>query len=606
MNRSPIEQKGLTMTGFGMPTAPTVEFLFHEGDRLAVDGTLGALDAWEWSACATSPSGVWRVRAIGPTRGSALVSARLADVLAGGFASVGALMQHLTRHVGSHIIVVTAPQGTYVRGNIAGSARAFFARVGGRILVADRADVLATAVGAPLDPLALTANLLEPVGHPFDRLSPWVGVMGVPPGEMLHVAHDGTCTLESWWCVPDADVPLDEGAARVASALRAAVVDLVGEASRVVSDLSGGLDSTAVTAIAAELRPGSVRALTIGDHTTSEDERWARLGASLLPVEHQLIQHRSLPLVMSGVDDAVMATDLPTPAITSGAIARRLARVSEDAGATVHLTGHGGDHIFIGHPTVMADVLRSHPWQGLRRIRAYADMFSWPTGATLAAVLRPDSYRSWLGRCLDREAAVTVTDPLLTWGLPVTIPAWVRPEAVAKLDAWAQGTPWGPLAPRRGAHAELDAIRQGAAFARGIFQVSAQVGTPQVTPFFDDRVVEAALAVRPIDRVTPWEYKPLLKAAMAGIVPARLLDRDTKDEGSREVDQGMRIHHDAIRSLLAAHDCVVEQLGLVDGARLREALVSPSHPDLVDGAIVGTVAVEYWIKAHAALGSRTQ
>lgn len=589
-----------------METAPTVEFLFHEGDRVAVDGSFEALDAWGWPGRATSPTGAWHVWAMGPTRGSVALSNRLRDALSRGFTRVEDLMRCLTDHAGTHLIVLTTPDGTYLRGNIAGSVRAFYTRAGGRLLISDRADALAAATSASPDSLGLTAHLLEPVCHPFDRLPLWAGVEAVPPGEMLRVAPDGTCTVTPWWQAPDADLPLGEGAARVSSALRASVADLVGDASCILSDLSGGLDSTSVTALAADLLPGGVRAVTIGDHAVSEDERWARLGASLLPIEHEVIQHASLPLVMSEVDDALIATDLPSSAIVSGAIARHLARVADDAGASVHLTGHGGDHLFFGHPAVMADVVRTHPWRGMRRIRAYADMYSWSTTRTIGALVRPDSYRAWLSRCLDATAPVAVTDPLLGWGLPMTVPAWVRPEAITDLHAWAQETPWGPMAPRRGAHAELDAIRQGAALARGIHQVSSRCGPPQVTPFFDDRVVEAALAVCPLDRVTPWEYKPLLKASMAGIVPARLLARETKDEGSREVDLGLRTHHGAIRSLLLEQGNALADLGLIDMPRLRQALASPSHPDLTDGAIVGTVAVEYWIKAHAALGSRTR
>ncbi len=53
--------------------------------------------------------------------------------------------------------------------------------------------------------------------------------------------------------------------------------------------------------------------------------------------------------------------------------------------------------------------------------------------------------------------------------------------------------------------------------------------------FLDDRVIEACLAVRPGERVSPGRYKPVLGAAMCGIVPEECLRRSNKATASMDV-----------------------------------------------------------------------
>ena len=93
-------------------------------------------------------------------------------------------------------------------------------------------------------------------------------------------------------------------------------------------------------------------------------------------------------------------------------------------------------------------------------------------------------------------------------------------------------------------------------------------------PYYDDRVVEAGLAVRPEERITPWRYKPLIVEAMRGIVPDESLARQTKANGSGDEDPGLRRHRDELLALF--DDSRLARLGLVDAAALREFCAGPS------------------------------
>lgn len=75
------------------------------------------------------------------------------------------------------------------------------------------------------------------------------------------------------------------------------------------------------------------------------------------------------------------------------------------------------------------------------------------------------------------------------------------------------------------------------------------------------QVVEAALAVRLLDRSSPRHTKPVLAAALRRTVPDPILDRTAKGEFSAEVYAGVRRHE---RELLELADgMLLARLGLV-------------------------------------------
>ncbi|CAM5718928.1 hypothetical protein SCALM49S_07184 [Streptomyces californicus] len=82
----------------------------------------------------------------------------------------------------------------------------------------------------------------------------------------------------------------------------------------------------------------------------------------------------------------------------------------------------------------------------------------------------------------------------------------------------------------------------GARHFQAMEDIGTTIGLPVAAPFYDDRVLEATLAVRLPDRISPWRYKPLLVEAMRGVVPDALLARTTKDRMSSDEHQGLREH----------------------------------------------------------------
>ena len=147
---------------------------------------------------------------------------------------------------------------------------------------------------------------------------------------------------------------------------------------------------------------------------------------------------------------------------------------------------------------------------------------------------------------------------------------WVTPEAARMAaEAIAEAVSHAePLAPDRGRHADLHAIRDCTRIIRHWEQISARAGLPMTSPYLDDRVIEACMSVRPQDRVTPWRYKPLLVAAMRGIVPDECLRRTSKAEAALDAAEGLRRHNEDLHRLW--EDSRLARLGLVDAGALKE------------------------------------
>ncbi|MFI9723910.1 asparagine synthase-related protein [Streptomyces sp. NPDC052396] len=99
---------------------------------------------------------------------------------------------------------------------------------------------------------------------------------------------------------------------------------------------------------------------------------------------------------------------------------------------------------------------------------------------------------------------------------------------------------------------------------------------------------------RPHEAASPWSYKPLLAAAMDGLVPEPILRRTTKDHCMPEWQEGLRLQRHTLAAW--ADDSRLVAAGVADEAELRRALLSPA---LLAGSVSElemTLAAEAWLR----------
>ncbi|MGH4024773.1 MAG: asparagine synthase-related protein, partial [Pseudonocardiaceae bacterium] len=498
-----------------------------------------------------------------------------------------------------HLIASVAGQ-VRIQSPISGFRRVFHATTGGLTVAADRADVLAGLTEATLDEARLAVALLEPAApHPLGGEPMWRGLAAVPTGCYLALDGAGRHQPVRWWTAPEPVVPMAKGA----PALRAALSEAVEVRSRcrelITTDL-GGFDTTSLCCLAAR-GPVHVVAYTWEPlDPAADDAFWARKTvAALGAVEHHLVPSEGTPFAFSGNgehDD--VALDEPC-AIT---LDRRWLVIADRAaarGSQTHFTGFGGDQVLGGSPAHLHTMLRRQPGTALRNLRGYVALNRWSYRTVVPQLLDNRSYRAWLRRFgADLTAdPVSSLGPYFYWAKSMRLPPWATPaaaEAVRSLIRSVAPTV-EPLGHGHGQHQELADLGGLARMTRNLAELARQRGIRLAAPYFDDRVIEAGLAVRPQERVTPWRFKPLAVAAMRGVVPDETLTRQTKAIGSHEVEVGFRENRADILAL--CEDSRLSRLGLIDMAALREACSRPLPTALEFHALYPTLACEIWLRA---------
>lgn len=554
------------------------------------------LGCWPDDAVAVGQSGRAKIAVIGQ---HAITGGQLTTA-AGRLEGVADLDRLASSLVGSCHVAASVAGRVRIQGTVTGLRRVFSASAGQVTVAADRADVLAGLIDAGLDEQRLAVHLLDSSAlHPLAGEPVWRGVHALPPDHYLVLDGDGRHRAVKWWSPPDPVVPMAEGASALREALSAAVDARVQGRDLVSCDL-GGLDSTSLCCLAA--RDGAeVLAYTAdGRDPMGDDVTWARRAVTGLDnVEHHVIVGDELPFVYDGLRGTEDRFDEPCPATVYSARWLVIAQSAVARGSRLHFSGFGGDELLAGSPARLHAMLRAHPKVALRHLRGFATQRRWPYRAALRQLSDSRPYHAWLSRVADDLTALSppMDAPTLDWGRPPRLPPWATADAVeAVRELIRAAVPTAePLAADRGGHYELEGTRATSRMVRQLSQMAARVGFTLATPFYDDRVIEAGMAVRPQERVTPWQYKPLIIEAMRGVVPEQSLTRNTKDEGSHEVEAGLREHRAELLAL--CEDSRLARMGLIDVTALRDVCSRPLPPSLQFDALFQTAACEMWLRS---------
>jgi asparagine synthase (glutamine-hydrolysing) len=505
---------------------------------------------------------------------------------------------------GSFHVLASVEGVTSARGTLSGVRRVFFARVDGTAVAADRADVLARLVSAELDVGLLALRLLvltDSLPTPEDSTTLWRGVTAVPEDSQLTLERDGRPRVERRWSPPEPDLPLDQGAPVLRETLDSAVHARTGLGRRLSADLSGGLDSTTICYLVSRTgHPITTFTTDTGD-PRDDDPKWADLAAAGLPDARRIVASEGdLPLHYADLTDSAPPLDEPFPGIGDRAEYRAVTELLLGVDAELHLTGDGGDEVLTGVETYLAELLRRHPLTALSHLRAYRALNRW-SWRTTARALRPPTHRSLItsnARALATELPTTAQFPRdESPAVRAYLPPWATRDALeavrALLERWADEV--RPLASGWAQDEAVRTIIRSGHATRATQQFCDSVGLPMSAPFLDDPVITVCLTVRPEERVTPWQYKPLLVEAMKGVVPDRCLSRTSKSDGASLVVTSIRRHRDKLLALCEGSK--LAELGLIDVEPLRAACSTSLWPSgYMPIAFSPTFSCERWLR----------
>ncbi|MCE9589367.1 MAG: asparagine synthase (glutamine-hydrolyzing) [Planctomycetes bacterium] len=284
-----------------------------------------------------------------------------------------------------------------------------------------------------VDPTALDEFFTR--GYVLSPRTIFRGIHKLPAGCTLKLdAHPDrwNWAVEPWWEFQPRETPVEPGA--VLDELDALLTDAV--RMRLISDvpigclLSGGIDSSLVTALAAKVSSGPVSAFSIG---FDGDDAFNELPYAKMVAERHGCRwfHKSVAAgdFMSMLDEAAPFYDEPFGNFTMFSM-RRLATLAREQ-LVVVLTGQGGDEISAGYPGRYNWVADS---EAMARDRGQASRFA-PAVDDMVNHLRTSSFLPWkqgreaiLGRglldAIDRAAGPA--DGLL--------PFWNRYPSLGRLN----------------------------------------------------------------------------------------------------------------------------------------------------------------------------
>ena len=228
------------------------------------------------------------------------------------------------------------------------------AHAGDLVFGSEIKTLLAAGFPREVDPVALHDYLsFDYVPGPRTMFR---GICKLQAGHLL--IWDGAIRLQRYWDVPaqhlDLPADIESLAAELRRRLEAAVQDAMVSDVPVGAFLSGGLDSSVVVALMAQVASQPVRTFSIGFRERSYNELpYARMVAQRYGTEHhELIVEPHIDQVIHEIVD-----HFDEPFADSSAVAAYY--VSEVAGRHVKvvMSGDGGDEIFGGYTIYQADRL---------------------------------------------------------------------------------------------------------------------------------------------------------------------------------------------------------------------------------------------------------
>jgi asparagine synthase (glutamine-hydrolysing) len=398
----------------------------------------------------------------------------------------------------------------------------YFAEIGGRILFASELKAI-----LQLTEVERRVNW-SAVSHLFTFLSTpptesiIEGIHKLEPGHLLTASPGRPVLIERYW-----DVVFEPDYAREESYFVERVRELLDESVRLhmVSDvpvgafLSGGIDSSSLVATAAALTPEPLQTFSIGFSEPEYDELdHARVVASTFDTDHHSLMLG--PDALEQMED--LAWHLDEPFGDSSAIPTYMVSKLASQSVKVVLSGDGGDELFAGYDRYVVE----------RRERSRTSLPR-PLRRVLGTVGRmmPAGMR---GRNFVRHKALTGAERYLD---SVTLFRWddmnrlFQPEVaglLARCETWCSNAADLEASNRHWLsnlqsldlknYLPLDILTK-------VDRMSMAHSIETRVPLLDHKLVEFAATIPPEMNLRGGTTKYILKRAMKGILPDRIIDR---------------------------------------------------------------------------------
>jgi asparagine synthase (glutamine-hydrolysing) len=391
------------------------------------------------------------------------------------------------------------------------------------------------------------------------------GIHELPPGHRL-VWEKGSVSVEEYWAGPEALLEGDAGPSVTPDSLWQVLKESVN--AHLLSDvplgafLSGGLDSSVIVALMAELSDQPVMTFSVGFRAAGlyDELQYARQVARHFHTDHNELvvdpdQVALLPEIVRFLDEPLAdASVLPNFLVAQ--LARKFVKVA--------LTGIGGDELFGGYRRYFGDAM-ARRWQriprplrrnvllpALRTVPSFGDTALGDTSRLVQKFLEP----------LD----LPPEERYLAWN------AFYSEEAKRELYATPQEHPFAPSPSLMSPHFARVAHRPFAERAMYVDMKSYLPGDPLFlsdrmtmansvearVPFVDTRVMDFAARIPLSQKLRGQSTKVILRDVLAGRVPGTIIRRPKRGFGT-PIDLWLRRELSGLADRLLSEDLLRER-----------------------------------------------
>jgi len=461
---------------------------------------------------------------------------------------------------------------------------------GGYILASDPEQIAAHPAMNPQ--VSRRAAAMWVLNYYDERYGLHAGVEGLRPAEAIRIQQGG-CRKWRYW--DPCDLPLDEGIGleearnELGRILHRAVSDRLSGALVAGSMISGGMDSTTVTAMARRCFDGELRAYSYRFETLSscDESRYAQHAASRIGVELDWIDAESHGFFGEDADSCSWGR----PRLGFEGLDREVLQRLAAQGGDRLMTGHGGDNLFGADRMlyVHAEQVLRNPghWPRLRQAMRGQGL-ALGSGFYRAFIRKslPTRLRQWARRRSHRT-------PYRPHFMPETI---YRELELASALFPVRDILVKPYS-RQMAYDMMVAETWGIRRAIHWYErLGATLGIAVMHPMFDRRLVEFILSL-PQELVYPQgRPKGLLRLAMRTYLPDEILDRTEKPQYLSFYHQGLSRRRDDLKRWMKGTR--LARMGLIDEAALGREMrrFFQGDPDLMVAQFCSAVGTELWLR----------
>ena len=309
---------------------------------------------------------------------------------------------------------------------------------------------------------------------------------------------------------------------------------------RLISDvplgvfLSGGIDSSAITALAQSEVPGKVKTFSIGfEDPTFDESKYAFLASKYIGTEHheQIMIPMDLLNIVSGLPDI-----LDEPMADASILPTYLLSKFTREHVTVALGGDGGDELFAGYPTYLAHKFASpyerflgflHPISTL--LASYLPVsddnisFDFKVKKFLSGINYPDGIRNsiWLGSFSFPENESVLSAEIH--------PQFNRDRLVEEISLYEKEYPYADRITKL-QYVDLRLYLQESILVK-VDRASMACSLEVRAPFLDHELVEFVMGLPSNLKLNGFTSKYLLKQAMKNYLPKEIIRREKKGFG---------------------------------------------------------------------------